>query len=240
MPCAGISSQFAQRFDSVATRGPTSFSSSLASCCCCCYQFGLAHGLPTVSVGCKLVLTVFLLLYLLHTYTDTHTVTQRHILTYLFLPPNFALQDRNNNNSKGEQNSNRRNCNNYNNRSVWRFLYFSKFFCLCFGSWSTLSSYLLLFSQLFLYSHFFSSSILCVFMYLILHILRTFEDFAPRQSRLGLDFIYDSDFDLIFYLIHFCNFAPFRLDLTWLSITLSLVCVCFLLLYFFYFCFLVF
>lgn len=240
MPCAGISSQFAQRFDSVATRGPTSFSSSLASCCCCCYQFGLAHGLPTVSVGCKLVLTVFLLLYLLHTYTDTHTGTQRHTQTYLFLPPNFALQDRNNNNSKGEQNSNRRNCNNYNNRSVWRFLYFSQFFCLCFGSWSTLSSYLLLFSQLFLYSHFFSSSILCVFMYLILHILRTFKDFAPRQSRLGLDFIYDSDFDLIFYLIHFCNFAPFRLDLTWLSITLSLVCVCFLLLYFFYFCFLVF
>lgn len=221
MPCAGFSSQFAQRFDSVATRGPTSFSSSLASCCCCCcYQFGLAHGLPTVSVGCKLVLTVFLLLYLLHTYTDTHTYTgtQRHTLTNLFLPPNFALQDRNNNNSKGEQNSNRRNCNNYNNRSVWRFLYFSQFFCLCFGSWSTLSSYLLLFSQLFLYSHFFFSSILCVFMYLILHILRTFEDFAPRQSRLGLGFI---RFRLWFWFSIWFTFVTLHLfDLTWLDFQL--------------------
>lgn len=76
-------------------------------------------------------------------------------------------------------------------------------------------------------------------MYLILHILRTFEDFAPRQSRLGLDFIYDSDFDLIFYLIHFSNFAPFRLDLTFNYIIISL-CVFLVVIFFFYFCFLVF
>lgn len=98
----------------------------LASCCCrccCCWQLPVRLGAwAAVSVGCKLVLTVFLLLYSLHTYTQAHTHTRMlGTLTYFIFATKLCItrqqQQQQQQKREGKQNNNKRYCNyNYNEK----------------------------------------------------------------------------------------------------------------------------